>query len=106
VLIFENWGLNLKHDTKYRPSTNFTAHFDAPTMLSHDVLRDPQAKTRSFLSSRKERIKDARQIVRSDTHSGVGKLNHNRRLQCLFVTRSRNHNLAVTFNRLLRIDDQ
>src|SRR6185312_409845 len=40
------------------------------------------------------------------SNAGVSKLDQNRRLQCLFVTRSGNNNLALTFNRLLRIDDQ
>src|ERR1044072_4536308 len=106
ALLLENWGFNLKHDIKIRASTNLTAHFDAPTVLPHDILRDPQAKPGAFLASGKERIKNARQIVLSYPDPGVRKLHQNRRLQCLFVTGSGNNNLAVTFDRLLRIDDQ
>src|SRR5215217_4808959 len=104
ALFFENRGFNLKHDTKNRASTNLTGHFDAATVLPHDVLRDPQAEPGSFLAGGKERIENARQIVLRYSDASIRKLNNNRRLQCLFVTRSGNHNLAVTFNRLLRID--
>src|SRR5919205_1322694 len=105
ALFFENRGFNLKHDTEYRASANLTAHFDAATVLPHDVLRDPQAEPGPFLAGGKERIKNARQIVLSDADASVSKLDQNRRLQCLFVTGSGNHDLAVTFDCLLRIDD-
>src|SRR6185369_1517397 len=106
ALFFENRGFNLKHDTKNRASTNLTANFDAATVLPHDVLRNPQAEPGAFLAGGKERIKNACQIVLSDADSGVSKLDQNRRLQCLLVTGSGNNNLAITFDRLLRIDDQ
>src|SRR6185369_15566665 len=103
---FENRGFDLKHDTKNHAATNLTAHFDAASVLPYDVLRNPQTKPGPFLASGKERIKNARQIVCSDTDAGVSKLDQNRRLQCLFITGGGNNNLAITFDRLLRIDDQ
>src|SRR5678816_3417995 len=106
ALFFENRGFNLKHDTKNRAPPNLTAHFDAASVLPYDVLRDPQAEPGPFLSGGKERIKNARQIVFSDTDSGVSKLNQNRRLQRLLVTGSGNNNFTVAFDRLLRVDDQ
>src|SRR5687767_7479908 len=87
LLIFQNRRLNLKHDAKNCSATHFAAHFDTSTVLSHDVLRHPQPQASSLLASGEERIEDAIQIVFGNPHSAVTELDHDRGLQCSFVTK-------------------
>src|SRR6185503_14610775 len=105
-LVLEKGRFNLKHDAENCSSPNLAAHFDAATVFPDDILSNPQAQTRSFFASGKERIEDACEIIFRDTDAAIAELDHNRGLQRLFVTRRPDLYLAFTFNCLLRIDNQ
>src|ERR1041385_9568569 len=105
-LVFEDGRFNLKHDSKNCSPARLATHFDATAVLPDDVLRNPQAQTSSLLAGRKERIKDAGEIVFGDTDAAVAELDHDRWLQRLLVTRCRDRYLPFTFNCLLRVKNQ
>src|ERR1043166_3005431 len=106
LLIFENRRLHLQHNTENRSAPHLAAYFDAAAVLPDDVLRYPQPQTSSFFAGGKERIEDSCQIVFGNPDAAIAELNQNGRLQRLFIPRSRDHDLAVAFDRLLRIDDE
>src|ERR1044072_6048807 len=74
---FKDGRFNLKHNAKNRSATNFTAYFDAATVLPDDVLRDPQSQPGTLLSGRKERIEDTCQFVFSNADATVAELHDN-----------------------------
>ena len=49
-LFFKNGRFNLKHNAENCSTTNFTTYFNATTVLSDNVLGDPQSQPRTFLA--------------------------------------------------------
>jgi hypothetical protein len=54
--------------------TFFTAYFNPSTVLSHNVVCDPQPETRSFLFPVEKKGSNAVQIIFTDTYSAVADL--------------------------------
>src|SRR2546423_1722470 len=77
VIIFQYRRIDEQDDVKGRALTFDARHFDAPAMLSHDVLRHPETEPRPLLSFGEEGLEDARQVVFADAVPGVADLDGN-----------------------------
>src|ERR1043166_708439 len=99
-------GVNGENDLECGAVPFGARHLDAPAVVAHDVLSDPEAEARALRARREERLEDAGDGGFGDAAPRVADLDRDGRLQSGLFGRGADADAPATLHRLLRVQQE